>query len=52
MMVRIRCNHCGQYSYVEDMGDNAVCSHCGRFILSIAKMLLEQAMGGRHAQTV
>lgn len=47
MMVRMRCPHCGQYSYVEDMGDNAVCAFCKRFIISITEMLRSQSQGGK-----
>ena len=50
MKVRIRCQHCGEYSIVEGMGDNCVCSHCKRYIRSISEYMLKQMQGGENVR--
>ena len=48
MMVRVRCQHCGRESYVEDMGDNCVCQHCRKYIISISEYVRQQIKGEKN----
>jgi DNA-directed RNA polymerase subunit N (RpoN/RPB10) len=48
MLIPIRCQHCGSITRVEDMGDNAVCEHCGKFIVSISETIKKQIFGGDY----
>lgn len=41
MLVRIRCQHCGDYSTVEDMGSFR-CPKCGNFFVSMSEFVRKE----------
>lgn len=41
MKVTIRCQHCGEKSYVEDMGAFR-CKHCGKFFVSMSEYMRQK----------
>jgi len=44
MKTRIRCQHCGEYSEVEDMGCFR-CPKCNKFYVSMSEYIRNQIQG-------